>query len=212
MTAVDATIKYSNEMVAQHRANFVSGIMKLNEMRSRLGLSNLGEAGDVLVLPQGFVFVRESKLSDFLDMKEAQMGIADDEELMAQIQRLSAPPPGSEDDDEDDQENDSRSERARRELAQWERVALKDVKRATKFVPHMIDPIDVAGILYQLEMHDLRKRATVKGFFSAIRRVLREEKNSAIKQARLFDPGSLCRPAGDDHRERSGPLHPRCER
>ena len=54
MTEIDATIKYSNEMVANHRANFVSGIMKLNEMRRRLGLSDLGEDGEVFVLPQGF--------------------------------------------------------------------------------------------------------------------------------------------------------------
>ena len=31
------------------------------------------------------------------------MGISDDEGLMTQIQRLSAPPPGGEDDQEDDE-------------------------------------------------------------------------------------------------------------
>ena len=195
MTEIDATIRYSSEMVSQHRANFVSGIMKLNEMRDRLGLSNLGEDGEVFVLPQGFVYLRESKLGDFLDMKEAQMGISDDEELMAQIQRLSAPAPGADDEDddesddqEDDQESGSQSERALRELGQWERVALKDAKRAKRFVAHAIQPVDAAGILYQLELHDLSDRKTVKGLFAAIRRVLREEGSEAIKVARLFDP------------------------
>ena len=120
------------------------------------------------------------------------MGISDDEGLMTQIQRLSAPPPGSENDEVDDQDDDesggSQSERALRELGQWERVALKDPKRAKRFVAHAIEPVAAAGILYQLELHDLSERKTVRGLFGAIRQVLRDEESIAIKQARLFDP------------------------
>ena len=206
-TEIDALLNHSNETVREYRADFMTTISSYHETRKRRDLKDMSdEVEDWVFMPQNLVPVRVSKLQEYIEAKELANGVGVPDEMIVQMaaQRLMGPPGqqqleggGGSNQSPQEENNSTRpttgagqssdAQKVLDELEKWERVTVNNHKRALGFVAHDIDPATAEGIRFQLEIHELDHKPTVRALFQQIREVMSNE-YGAMKQDRLFDP------------------------